>query len=1205
MTSSGGQLGFHQLRQAGFAARSGGDREEALSFFRRAAELAPNDPWTRNEIALELHALGRLDEGEAEVRALAETAPDFAPARRTLGLFARARGARGEAAEHFRAATERDGRDLWSRHDLAVELDQSDRHDEAEAAYRDVVRGTPVSHALRGLAWAHRRRGDRSTMIELLRAATLLTPQDPWFAIDLARELQADERFDEAEAVLEAVLRDRPTFVPALKAAGQLARRRKDLATALARLEPAAAAEPRDLALGRDVADLMRELGRLDAAEAAYGRLLEANSGFAPALRGLALVARARGAHGQATERFRAAVDAAPNDPWMRQDLAVELRALGRLDEAVAIHRETLERVPNFLHAHISLSQIAHLHGDREAAVLHLRDAAAAAPADPWPRIDLSRELLALGRAEEAERAADEALTLAPTNRAALRARFNATKARGNVEDAIAFARDTFGETPDDPWIGIEFAALLREAGRWTEADALYARLAGRSEVAATALLERAACARRLEGTTAAHRLIEEAHALAPTDARANLMLADVLREAGRLDEADEYYDAALAARPDFYWALIGKGLVARRRRDEEGSQRFFLRAAEIDPLEGHAQIELASDLRDAGRIAPARALLDTVPAHSPRARAALQARAQIERSIGNWSAAAALFAEMARKWPDHVEALVDQAQDEFRAGRGETSHTLLRRAAALAPESPAVLEALAQQASIRDDLQTSLAILRRVAELDPTRIWVHLGIARTAMMLGRREEALAALDTVDARFGPRAETALARADMLHQLGHYAAERETLAQAREAFPDHFMLFYQQTVATIDTGAFEAAEATLADAPAGTVGEHGRVHFLRALLADARWDFATGIAEAEAAIDALPADGWIRNRLIHAALLSLDLDRAERHLHLLADLEGSANLLRGKSTNISQSHYGQLFDEFRMDRDGLGELTAALALPPADRLPRLAEIVGDYPDYTAAAVLFFIELRRSGRLARPAAPSSATESAIPRRIHQFWDEEDLPFDIAELTESWIASNPGFAHRIWSDTSASDFLARIGATRALDAYRRAREPAMKADLFRLALLWHEGGVYADADDRCTRAIAPLLAPGREMVSYQEDIGSLGNNFIAVVPGHPIIGRAFELAVDAVNRGDTDILWLATGPGLLTRAAAEVIAAPGPEAEAVAAGLHVLERHALLAHVSIHCLTSYKHTEKHWSRTAFGRMAAPRRRDLTPNR
>jgi mannosyltransferase OCH1-like enzyme len=67
----------------------------------------------------------------------------------------------------------------------------------------------------------------------------------------------------------------------------------------------------------------------------------------------------------------------------------------------------------------------------------------------------------------------------------------------------------------------------------------------------------------------------------------------------------------------------------------------------------------------------------------------------------------------------------------------------------------------------------------------------------------------------------------------------------------------------------------------------------------------------------------------------------------------------------------------------------------------------------------------------------------------------------------------------------------------------AFKRAREPAQRADIFRLAYLANHGGFYADADDRCLASVGSFVPPDPRFVAFHEDFGTLGNNFLAVAP------------------------------------------------------------------------------------------------------
>ena len=110
----------------------------------------------------------------------------------------------------------------------------------------------------------------------------------------------------------------------------------------------------------------------------------------------------------------------------------------------------------------------------------------------------------------------------------------------------------------------------------------------------------------------------------------------------------------------------------------------------------------------------------------------------------------------------------------------------------------------------------------------------------------------------------------------------------------------------------------------------------------------------------------------------------------------------------------------------------------------------------------------------------------------------------------------------------------------------------------------------------------------------VGYQEEYGTVGNNMFGAAPRHPIVVSALENAVEAINRGDTDMLWLSTGPGLWTRCAAV------EAAKNFSAGLDlrrdlgwiILNRCRLYDFMRPHAPARYKSTSKHWSRILFER-------------
>jgi mannosyltransferase OCH1-like enzyme len=186
-------------------------------------------------------------------------------------------------------------------------------------------------------------------------------------------------------------------------------------------------------------------------------------------------------------------------------------------------------------------------------------------------------------------------------------------------------------------------------------------------------------------------------------------------------------------------------------------------------------------------------------------------------------------------------------------------------------------------------------------------------------------------------------------------------------------------------------------------------------------------------------------------------------------------------------------------------------------------------------------------------------------------------------------SW-SGEAGFTYHLFDERTAETFLRRNAGRDVARAFRRAGHAAQRADIFRLAWLAKEGGVYADADDRRLAPLADLVPDGADLVAYQENYGSIANNFLAAAPAHPVILRALDLATTALNRGDKDFVWLSTGPGLMTRAMAQVLA---EDNDGVGGGIVVRELHEMRRLVEIHCPVDYKSTRAHWSRAVFARL------------
>ena len=179
--------------------------------------------------------------------------------------------------------------------------------------------------------------------------------------------------------------------------------------------------------------------------------------------------------------------------------------------------------------------------------------------------------------------------------------------------------------------------------------------------------------------------------------------------------------------------------------------------------------------------------------------------------------------------------------------------------------------------------------------------------------------------------------------------------------------------------------------------------------------------------------------------------------------------------------------------------------------------------------------------------------------------------------------WKEKNPSYRHKIFSEKSAAQYLTSKNLVDSLRAFRLSKHPAQKADIFRLAFLFLEGGIYIDADDACGGDLNNVIPEDARFIGYQEFFGSVGNNFLVAEPGNEIIGQALEGATATILSGAAESTWLSTGPGLLSRAFASI--AFERRSMHLRPGYYLTERWELLPIVLMHRNVDYRSSAKNW--------------------
>lgn len=93
--------------------------------------------------------------------------------------------------------------------------------------------------------------------------------------------------------------------------------------------------------------------------------------------------------------------------------------------------------------------------------------------------------------------------------------------------------------------------------------------------------------------------------------------------------------------------------------------------------------------------------------------------------------------------------------------------------------------------------------------------------------------------------------------------------------------------------------------------------------------------------------------------------------------------------------------------------------------------------------------------------------------IIKIIHQTWKTNNTPEKMTFCIESWKNKNKSFKYMFWTDSDINNFIKNY-YPQYLDILNTVKTGIQKADIFRILVLYHFGGLYVDIDFECLTPI-----------------------------------------------------------------------------------------------------------------------------------
>ena len=164
-------------------------------------------------------------------------------------------------------------------------------------------------------------------------------------------------------------------------------------------------------------------------------------------------------------------------------------------------------------------------------------------------------------------------------------------------------------------------------------------------------------------------------------------------------------------------------------------------------------------------------------------------------------------------------------------------------------------------------------------------------------------------------------------------------------------------------------------------------------------------------------------------------------------------------------------------------------------------------------------------------------------SIPKIIHKVilvdgFEFPKLPVGMTKAVDTWRDTNPEYNLKIYSGKDCQRYILDHFDQKTLDYFNKLKPYAFKCDLFRLLVLYNEGGWYSDMRQVCMTPLNNLNQSGHEFYTSADcppNQNCMYNAFIGSIPKHPIMKKTIEIVkwnIDHEHYG-LDCLY-PTGPG-----------------------------------------------------------------------
>jgi mannosyltransferase OCH1-like enzyme len=132
--------------------------------------------------------------------------------------------------------------------------------------------------------------------------------------------------------------------------------------------------------------------------------------------------------------------------------------------------------------------------------------------------------------------------------------------------------------------------------------------------------------------------------------------------------------------------------------------------------------------------------------------------------------------------------------------------------------------------------------------------------------------------------------------------------------------------------------------------------------------------------------------------------------------------------------------------------------------------------------------------------------------IPKKIYQTHKSFDIDTNTENLIKSIIKCNREFDYTFMDNNMCYEFISNNFDKEFVDMYTALPLDIMRADVWRVAVIYINGGVYCDTDVLCKNDLSELIH-NEEFIIFNEELGGISNFFFAAYPKHPALKAVLD--------------------------------------------------------------------------------------------